>query len=102
MRWTPEMRQVAMRESCSYKRPRNRSSHEAVSAEAQRDVQGEGSLGGAQGRVGELAGEYGVHPSQIHTWKKALLDGACSRAAAIGTTRPAKSRSANSTARSAS
>jgi putative transposase len=26
--------------------------------------------------VGELAGEYGIHPSQIHAWKKALLDGA--------------------------
>jgi transposase len=27
--------------------------------------------------VGELAGEYGgVHPSQIHAWKRALLDGA--------------------------
>ena len=38
VRWTPDMRQVAMRESCSYKRPRNRSSHEAVTAEAQRDV----------------------------------------------------------------
>jgi hypothetical protein len=35
VRWTPDMRQVAMRESYSYKRPRNRSSHEAVSAEAQ-------------------------------------------------------------------
>src|SRR3954449_8166818 len=49
---------------------------EAVSIETQRSFQGEGCLGGTQGRVGELAGEYGVHPSQIHAWKKALLDGA--------------------------
>jgi transposase-like protein len=27
-------------------------------------------------RAGKPAGEYDVHPSQIHAWKKALLDGA--------------------------
>ena len=26
--------------------------------------------------VSELADEYGVHPTMIHQWKKALLDGA--------------------------
>jgi transposase-like protein len=28
--------------------------------------------------VSELAAEYGVHPTMIHQWKKALLDGAAS------------------------
>lgn len=26
--------------------------------------------------VSELAAEYGVHPTMIHTWKKVLLEGA--------------------------
>jgi transposase-like protein len=26
--------------------------------------------------ISELAGQFGVHPSQIHTWKRQLLDGA--------------------------
>ena len=26
--------------------------------------------------VSELAAEYGVHPTMIHQWKRALLDGA--------------------------
>lgn len=26
--------------------------------------------------VGELAGQFGVHPTQIHKWKRRLVDGA--------------------------
>lgn len=36
------------------------------------------ALGALKGErtVSELAAEYGVHPTMIHSWKKALLDGA--------------------------
>lgn len=30
----------------------------------------------AERTVSQLAAEYGVHPTMIHQWKKALLDGA--------------------------
>ena len=36
------------------------------------------ALGAVKGErtASELAAEYGVHPTMIHQWKKALLDGA--------------------------
>ena len=37
--------------------------------------------------VGELSGQFGVHPTQIHKWKRRLLDGAAELF-----TRPGKER----------
>ncbi|VTS04814.1 transposase [Tuwongella immobilis] len=37
--------------------------------------------------VNELAGQFGVHPTMIHAWKKQLLDGA-SELFARGTPKP--------------
>ena len=45
---------------------------------AMRNEGARGARGGvkAERTVSELAAEYGVHPTMIHQWKKALLDGA--------------------------
>ena len=37
--------------------------------------------------VGELAGQFGVHPTQIHKWKRRLIDGAPELFARPGETR---------------
>jgi transposase-like protein len=39
--------------------------------------------------VSELAAEYGVHPTMIHQWKRALLDGAADIFERGGKTAPA-------------
>ena len=55
--------------------------HVKRTEEAQPNIQGQGGLGGGEGRgdggpIGPSAEGYEVHPGQIQAWKRSLLEGA--------------------------
>jgi hypothetical protein len=59
---------------------RTRKKHSAAFKACPAKAGGEGSGGGDQGRPDHrrVGVHFGVHPNQIHNWKKQLLDGAVS------------------------
>jgi len=52
--------------------------HGSEAAADRGGLEGQGGVGGGAGdrTTSELAGQFGVHPTQIGQWKRQLLDGA--------------------------